>query len=165
MQYGCITNVPKVPVLFLSHPRRVLPLALHERLLRQTKTQVSKYETGRPVIDSELNFARWMCFPTSCIPRLLSPGRQPPLHGITDKVVMSAFLPLGANVQGAVGGGHNNGNTCCNMVQSSTTPPQITTSKYLSNQHLPDTLLTGTDGGGFAGVPVIAFRLLHINRK
>lgn len=40
-----------------------------------------------PVIDPELNFTRWMCFPTSCVPRLLSPSRRSPLHSITDTYV------------------------------------------------------------------------------
>lgn len=53
-----------------------------------------------PVIDPELNFTRWMCFPTSCVPRLLSPSRRSPLHSITDtyvagsKVVDTIAWPL-----------------------------------------------------------------------
>lgn len=84
-----------------AHLPRILTLPLHERLLRQTRTRFSQNEADRLVIDSELNLAHWMSFPTSCVPRLLSPSRH--RHRCTasliKQVVVSVFMWWGANLQ------------------------------------------------------------------
>ena len=93
--------IPKSQFYYrVTYIRQVLPLTLHECLLRQRKTPVWQYEIAGPVTDSELNFTRWMCFPTNCVPRLLSPSRRSTLHSATDvylassKVVDTITRPL-----------------------------------------------------------------------
>lgn len=90
-----------------------------------------KMRPTSPVIDSELNLAHWMSFPTSCVPRLLSPSRQSSLHSITDKTSSRVSF-----LCGRTGGGHNNRNTCaiwCNPAQHH---HKITSSQYQTNTFL-----------------------------